>query len=315
MLPAFFMAAMAFVGPVAHAKTLHPAVRLLRGQVQVFGDWIVGCDNAQVCTAVVPLEAGPQLGETAYVRMIFTAAIADPQSVTFVASTGEEESLSPLAAHRLMEQLTAGDAGQAIHHRDGGAGQPISRSGFRPMIRTLASWRKTARQREAAMPAVAPVPLPRWAVRAVPSAIARAEEHCPQGHIGASIQAWGVAGGPILWRAGCGDEGLNPVSAWYLQRSPDGVPQRAVFDDLGLSVAAYNSWYEESSGLLYMTHYFGGQFSTGFEDCGVYRAYAWTGDRLVLVEKRAMPVCGHGLMTEDWITTYRSLRVPPPAAR
>lgn len=305
---------MAVLAPGADAKSLHPGFRLLRGEVQTFGDWILGCDNWQICTAVVPLEASGVLGDGAYVRMTFTAAMADPQSVTFVASEGEEDSLSPLAVQVLTEQLLAGDAGEAIHYLDDGTGLPVSRDGYSQMIRTLAQWRQAVRQEEISLPAVTPLALPRLEVPTVPAALAQANVLCPEGHIGSSTQAWGMATGPILWRAGCGDEGLNPVSFWFLQSSADGVPRRVVFRDPGASVEAYNSWYEEVSGLLHMTHYFGGHFSTGFEDCGVYRAYAWSSDSLVLVEERAMPQCGHGLMAEDWITTYRSLLPPPPAA-
>jgi hypothetical protein len=34
------------------AKSLHPDYRLMRGEVQQYGDWLVGCDNAAACTIV-----------------------------------------------------------------------------------------------------------------------------------------------------------------------------------------------------------------------------------------------------------------------
>jgi hypothetical protein len=36
----------------AHAKSLHPDFQLLRGEVQQYGDWLVGCDNDAECTMI-----------------------------------------------------------------------------------------------------------------------------------------------------------------------------------------------------------------------------------------------------------------------
>lgn len=58
--PALGALALVLASPVAGAKSLHPDHQLLQGEVQRYGDWLVGCDNNAACTMIgfpQPIEA------------------------------------------------------------------------------------------------------------------------------------------------------------------------------------------------------------------------------------------------------------------
>lgn len=64
----------------APAKSLHPDYQLLRGEVQQYGDWLVGCDNTASCTMLGlsrPVEAidhdGPSVADMA-IRISYSGA-------------------------------------------------------------------------------------------------------------------------------------------------------------------------------------------------------------------------------------------------
>ncbi|MCW3834699.1 DUF1176 domain-containing protein [Sphingomonas canadensis] len=46
-------------------------------------------------------------------------------------------------------------------------------------------------------------------------------------------------------------------------------------------------------------------FRPGREDCGIFRAWAYTAAGWRMAERREMPVC-RGLAPPDWIRTYRA---------
>lgn len=49
---ALVVSAASLLSPTAYAKSLHPDFHLLRGGVQQYGDWLVGCDNNAECTMI-----------------------------------------------------------------------------------------------------------------------------------------------------------------------------------------------------------------------------------------------------------------------
>ncbi|TSB02383.1 DUF1176 domain-containing protein [Sphingorhabdus contaminans] len=49
---ALVVSAVSFLSPTAYAKSLHPDFQLMRGGVQQYGDWLVGCDNNAECTMI-----------------------------------------------------------------------------------------------------------------------------------------------------------------------------------------------------------------------------------------------------------------------
>ena len=88
----------------AQAKSVHPDYQLLRGEVQQYGDWLVGCDNQAACTLLgfpPPLlarEIDPNIVDMA-VQIRLSGAVTDPPVVEilpFSATTA-----------RLVERSTA----------------------------------------------------------------------------------------------------------------------------------------------------------------------------------------------------------------
>ncbi len=58
--PAILFLAAVFNLPAVQAKSLHPDSQLLRGEVQRYGDWLVGCDNSAMCTMIGFPDDGPR---------------------------------------------------------------------------------------------------------------------------------------------------------------------------------------------------------------------------------------------------------------
>lgn len=50
---------LSILGGGAAAKSLHPDYQLLRGEVQRYGDWLVGCDNSAACTMIGSPDGAP----------------------------------------------------------------------------------------------------------------------------------------------------------------------------------------------------------------------------------------------------------------
>lgn len=281
------------------------------GDVAQFGAWQLGCDNWRICTAIAPVRAQPGGGHPAAIRLTFSARIADPQSVEIWRDDAPDLTLSPRAAFDLMQDLLARSGGELTYRYDDATSFGVPRDGFGAAATALARWRDMVpRTPLAAARNVAITPFARLDRPVPPAALADAHSRCPNGHMDESLQAWAATDGRILWRVGCGDEGLNPGSFWFVQPRPDRPPEPVFFDDRPGSDFAHNSWYDEASGLLRMTHYFGGHLAGGYDDCGVRRVYGWTAAGMELVERQALPSCGTGLAPEDWIRTYR-LTVQP----
>ena len=169
-------------------------------------------------------------------------------------------------------------------------------------MKILARWRALPPHQLASNDIVTPFPAVRIDDPGIPHLVINAAKRCPKGHMGQSLQAWRSASGTLLWRAGCGNEGLNSISFWFTSGPDDSRPDPVTFEDEGQSVTPYNSWFQDSSGYLRTTQYFGSN-----EDCGVYRAFAWGEDGMKLAEKRSMPVCGTGIGPKDWIATDRAV--------
>lgn len=278
---------------------------MVQGKVVRLGKWFVGCDNLGSCSAITPLGDPSILEETPYLLMIFTRDIADAQTVAIMRGDAMIDGFSPLAAHRLTEDLLNARRVGPVYLSDYPQRYAVPREGFPAVMRALAQWRATLPQHLRPAEAVTPVPAPRIDNPVVHPALANSAERCPSGHMGTSLQAWRGLGGSTLWRAGCGTEGLNSVSFWFVS-GPQGNPPAPIrFEDHGSPAQAFNSWFDEATGYLRMTHYFG-RWDSLAEDCGIYRAYGWGFGEMKLAERRFMPDCGTGIGPEGWITTYRS---------
>jgi hypothetical protein len=279
--------------------------RSIEGDALSFGNWAVGCDNLRVCTAIAFIQDGDAPEGAIYVQMTFTDKIADAQTIAIMRDGKMLDGLSPLVAHRLTEELLDGSEADAVYRSENSARFGIPRTGFKQVVEVLGKWRAMPpRQLMPTDPitSLPAVPIDNPVVHPNLSTIA---ERCPEGHLGTSMQAWELLSGNTLWRAGCGDEGLNTVSFWFVSGPQGAPPVEIKFEDSDNRVEPFNSWFDAATGYLRTTHYFG-RWDSYQEDCGIYRAYAFGPGGMKLVEKRFMPNCGTGIGPEGWITTFRA---------
>jgi len=282
-------------------KPLQLEAASIDGTAQRAGQWVVGCSNQRTCTALA------SLGEGAHIAAVFTADIADPQSVAIVREGAEVEVFSPLGVHRLTQALLQPDQADKVSFSEAGPLYEVPQAGFAKAMELMAKWRRNLPAPDRSrIDTVIPLPAPLIHNIATHPLLADVVKLCPEGHMGESQQAWRGFAGRVLWRAGCGDEGLNPVSFWFIAGPQGAPPEPVVFEDGQSAATAYNSWFDEKTGYLRMTHYFGGHVIYRHEDCGIYRVYGWGVGGMELVERRFMPICGTGIGPESWITTYRA---------
>ncbi len=277
----------------------------LQGNAVSFGDWVIGCGNLGTCTAIVAVREYSAGLEQASLRIILPRDAADAPRVAIVRSGEVIEDVSPEAAIRLIFALHDGGDADAVHVSAKSVRYDVSGKGFAAAMSALAQWRALPAQQVNSTEGITSFPALRIEKPVVHPDLTNFEARCPEGHMGSSLQAWGLIGGATLWRAACGDEGLNPVSFWLIS-GPQGAPPEPVkFEDQAQTARAYNSWFDDSTGYLRMVHYFG-HWESYSEDCGIYRAYAFGIGGMKLVEKRYMPTCGTGIGPEDWVITYRA---------
>lgn len=114
-----------------------------------------------------------------------------------------------------------------------------------------------------------------------------------------------LADGHRLWAVPCGDDPVNPVTAWGLS-DPKGRfidfklprPDRGNrHDDPGLP----NSRFDPVSGQLVAV-----QQLRSFGDCGWQRRWGWTGQGFAMIDSIEMPAC-IGIVRSQWLQTYRAV--------
>lgn len=271
------------------------------GDVEEFGQWYLGCSNLGNCTAIARVREYDAGLEAVHIRFSFDSDIKKRPAITIVREGELIQNLDAVAAQSLTDSLRTGDTDDVPFISKTGIRLDVPREGFLAAMVALSAWQDRPQKPKVAAELIIPIPATRIENVGDPSAFTHIAKRCPKGHMGESLQGWRGMGGSLLWRAGCGNEGLNLVSFWFLS-GPQGAPPELVdFSDADGSVHPFNSWFQDSSGYLRMIHYFGGQ-----EDCGVYRVYAWDVGGMKLVEKRLMPICGTGIGPKGWITTYRA---------
>lgn len=268
------------------------------GTVATFGQWAVGCDNRPLCTAVVPIEdlAGGQA--PAFASFTFSRAIPDPQTAAFYLPQSGRIGLSPLAAWNLMQDLSDPLADMLVYRDLEGRRLQLPRAGFAAVLAALDDWR--------AQPAMRPPPRydevgSIWLSLDVDGLPDLDWQTCPPGHFGQSLQVWAGPLGQTVWRQGCGNEGLNPVSFWFIANTRGAAAQPVVFTDRGLMVEPNNAWFDAENGYLHMITYDG-----EYEDCGIARIYGWNSQGPELLERSEMPLCGSGIGVRHWIVTQQT---------
>lgn len=277
----------------------------INGHVEQRGEWALGCNNLRICTAIARIGNNEPGDEPVLIRMTFLGNNPDVHRIAIVRGSKELEALPPAGAAELIARLLKPGGPETIETGSNAMFYRVPRSGFDQIYGALQKRTGMPAQQTKSTQVVMPLPAVRIENPAVPPLLAGVAKGCPDGHLGESFQAWRGIGGSLLWRVGCGNEGLNSVSFWAVS-GPQGAPPEMVrFEDGDGPAQAFNSWFDASRGLVYMTHYFG-HWQSFNEDCGIYRAYAWGAHGMQLVEKRMMPFCGTGLGPEDWITTYQA---------
>jgi hypothetical protein len=278
----------------------------LQGNAVRMDDWVIGCSNLNACTAIAPVREYRAGLEQAHLRIMFTRNVAAPPRLLVLRDGALVEELSQASANKLMAALADTGDGDAIHLSAAMERYDVPRKGFADVLAAQQQWQDAPSSQFLPTETIAPLPAVPLDTFMVPPLLKRAAKRCPEAHMGEPLKAWRGIGGAILWRIGCGNEGLNSVSYWYVS-GPQGAPPEPVeFDARPGAVDAYNSWFDADRGYLRMVHYFGGQFISRYEDCGIYRAYAWGEGGMKLAEQRFMPQCGTGIGPAGWITTYRA---------
>ncbi|MFN3748325.1 MAG: hypothetical protein ACK4SJ_06520 [Sphingorhabdus sp.] len=278
---------------------------LSSGEVMLFGKWAVGCDNTRSCTAIVPLTEPSVIEPPYYLQMRYSAVFSSSDSFVIMRDGAKVTELTPEAIVVLKQGLFNENGADMVDLVENWTHFEVPRDGFADVMTVLEEWRSMPpRPIESAIP-VTPLPAVRIDKPVIHPVLRGIAKRCPKGHMGSSMQAWRLVGGATLWRAACGDEGLNPTSFWAVSGPQGAPPSFLTFEDGDTQAQPFNSWFDESTGYLRMVHYFG-HWQSFTDDCGIYRAYAWGEGEMKLVEKRYMPTCGTGIGPEGWIITYRA---------
>jgi hypothetical protein len=280
-------------------------VQPLDGDVVTYGKWSVGCSNLGSCSAIAPTSAGDGGAQPTHIRMNATRAAATPQ-IEFVREGDVLERLPADTTERLVADLVAEGRPDTITLSIAGSAHAVPRDGFASVLGAIAAWRAMPSQGVVATDPVTALPAVPVTGIMPPLRVAAAPRRCPVAAMGQSLEAWRGIGGQTLWKVGCGDEGLNAASFWYVA-GPQGAPAtEVVFEDSDGPLTLLNASFDPASGYLRSTHYFGGHLTLGPKDCGVYRVYAWAAEGMKLIEKRVLPTCGMDIWPEDWILVFRA---------
>lgn len=288
-----------------HAPARPSDVQRVDGQTAQFGQWAVGCSNLGSCTALAAVRSETDGNVRVYIRIIFLNQSQNPHSIIIHSNGAPIARFGSIEATKLTQDLI-GSVDAAVLLPVFEANYRVPTTGFGEAIDAIKSWQLLPPKSPSDTPVITPfpgqiideTPLPNW--------IAGTAENCPDGQIGDETKLWRGVGGSLLWRIACANEGLNVPSVWYYANGPIAQPTPIQFLDGNRPITPFNSDFEAENGLLTMTHYFGGQYSYSFEDCGIYRAYGWTTEGLKLVETRSMPFCGTGIDPDNWITTFHA---------
>jgi hypothetical protein len=275
------------------------------GEVFLYGKWAVGCSNLRNCTAIVPLSEARILEPPYYLEFRYSGNFADNDGFSIMREGETVAQLTPEITDKMTQDLRNDDGPELFHLIEGDRHFDVPQDGFADMMNALEEWRKRPPPAANSTDAVTPLPAALLQNPIPPLKIVGAAKRCPKNHMGQSLQAWRGIGGQTLWKAGCGNEGVNSVSFWYVA-GPQGAPATEVeFQDRDGPATLYNSWFQAETGYLRSTHYFG-RWDSYQEDCGIYRAYAWAAEGMKLVEQRHMPQCGTGIGPEGWPIVYRA---------
>lgn len=328
----------------AQPKVLHPDYLLKRGEVQRYGDWLVGCDNQAACTVIgFPKLKVPQPGEPALAEMGLRISLSGsfdpalsvaifplggpPKSATFGAAN--PFTLSPPGKGQTAPRRF-GYATTALHEDEAGAalgklvrGEPMlgysARSG-QPIVRFpgdqfARAYRAMQARREhllkdLANRAIDRLPEKQHRIAAIPQIVSGympilAAKTCG-GSITWDLRRYSFANGPELWSYACKDAEDPTRTFWQMSWQAD-QPTKP----LSLPDPRDGAVHAGTRGLENAVFDFDFgvlreyRFKKGRQDCGIFRAWGFTQGGWRLLERREMPLC-KGLSPNDWIRTHYS---------
>jgi hypothetical protein len=334
----FILATLAPWGP-AQAKSLHPDYRLLRGQVQQYGEWLAACDNRGDCTLLGiprPIEisdcdctvidmairislTGPAGSELVVELQPLGRGRSQPSAVgasqPFVLNVaGAEQShgfsrhaLSSLEAAGVIELLTQGKPLLGLAKPGGSARARFPGEGFVRAFRAVQERRAVL----LALPVMRSEPLRR--IPAKPQIISGYSPILSTNRCGKvptrNMERFTFESGAELWIYECADRSTTR-SAHLAMSGKTGMPVMPLrlpdlrdgpVDATGKGLFVGDFVFDFDFGILRLY-----QLDQARSDCGTFRAWGYTRQGWFLLERREMPLC-KGLEPDEWIRTHHTL--------
>ncbi len=327
----------------AQAKSLHPDFQLVRGEVQQYGDWLVGCDNNAECTMIGFPETlalrVPDVPEHDMAIQISLKRSADGNPVVElvpysfdaglkaldgkaepfvlnveydVAAISPQHGLTrqvllPMEALAVIRHLSQDKHLEGSHFSSGRAIVRFPESEFK---RAFNAMQKRHVQLLKDIVGGNDIPI-KSILRRIPAvplilpglAPIDAAENCGKSPMQA-MQRYGFPDGAELWSYSCDDGSYPPRTYWEM--APEASVRTA---HLRLPEPRDQVVRAGIDGLESATFDFDFgvlreyKFYKGREDCGSFRAWGFTESGWQLLERREMPLC-MGLDPADWIPTY-----------
>ncbi len=303
-------------------------------ELRQFSNWIVGCDNRAECTAIgmatasvdpVAPSVAIRIGvdrtslsgfsfevirlpaDSAELRPIVISCLpcAGGHGADRIDLVGRRIDVTDMRGARWLDRIGQGQTITATWP-DGVPGATIDTSAF------LEAWKHLAQTRGALMREALALSQPEESQRAGPAievmpsgspAIEPALRRCPAAADAASFREFALPGSARLWGLTC-RKGSVATLHWFQAEGSVGEPSPLLLPDADRGhLNAGDQGFAESVfdfdfGILRAR-----SGPAGREDCGIQRAWGWTGRTWVLLERREMPAC-IGLEPSDWVRTY-----------
>lgn len=292
------------------------------GELKVFGDWIVGCDNGGACQAVA-LVPEPVDRETYAMLVLQRSARGAPMRVSVPLTEGEKTSTLDVDGRTVGRLRTAAAedgagelvlAPQALAALRNGARARLGRVGPSASLKGLAATLLYIDAQQARTPRALPVVerprVPRAAARSFGAVrarqlIGRDASECEYALEGPQVTSARLDARTSLALVShpCGNGAYNLFSTAFLV-GEDGRVRRATFDsdpgmgEPGGAPTLVNADWDADKRII--TTFAKGR---GLGDCGSGSRFAWDGARFRLVHQEEMGECRG---STDYITTWRA---------
>ncbi len=339
----FWLAMTLAIPGTAAAKSLHPDYLLLRGEVQHYGDWLVGCDNSAACTMIgfpgegggmpdeeearpigIEISASGPAGSEVVVHLLpFDAttkgANSDQPARAFLLDPGVwREQAAPvhgfsrvrLSAEEATVVLQRLESGQPILGPAVTGGKSLARFPLKDFSRGFRAMLARRAQLLGQLDRDALVPRPLRRIAAMPVMVSGfvpivTDNTCLNSSL-LNLKRFRFQGDTDLWSYECADGNAPGKTFFAMSKGPGlhALPLDLPEPRLGKVAAGRDGL---ATAHVHFDWDFGVmrhyQFQSGREDCGTMRAWGYTSQGWYLIERREMPLC-KGLEPGDWIRTH-----------